>query len=114
MFSSSTLRTAAFVAGGVGVVGLGLFIGAGTSANATYSDLEDACGNRPCPVSRQGDIDSGKTMQTLANVGLVVGGVGLGAGVTLFLLSRSSSKTTEAVASHLVLAPGYGGIRGAF
>lgn len=111
---ASTLRIASFVAGGVGVVGLGLFIGAGASANSTYSDLESACGNRPCPDSRQGDIDSGKSMQTLANVGLVIGGVGLGAGVTLFLLSRSSSKTADAVASHLVLAPGYGGLRGEF
>lgn len=112
--SASTLRTAAFVAGGVGVVGLGLFIGAGASANGTYSDLEDACGSRPCPASRQGDIDSGRSMQTLANVGLVVGGVGLGSGVVLFLLSRRSPKAAEAVASHVVVAPGYGGVRGTF
>lgn len=112
--SSSTLRTAAFVAGGVGVVGLGLFIGAGVSANGTYSDLEEACGNRPCPASMQGDIDSGRSMQTLANVGLVVGGLGLGAGVTLFLLSRRSSSAAETVASHLIVAPGYGGVRGTF
>jgi hypothetical protein len=110
---NKTLRTAAFVAGGVGVIGLGVFAVAGISANATYSDLKDSCGG-PCPASKQGDVDSGKTKQTIANVGLVVGGVGLGTGVALFLLSRSGSKKAEAVGSHLVVGPTYGGVRGAF
>ncbi|HEY8041644.1 MAG TPA: tetratricopeptide repeat protein [Polyangiaceae bacterium] len=105
----SKLRPYAYVAGGVGVVGLGLFTAFGLMSNSTYSDLQGACPHG-CPPGKQGEIDSGRTQQTVANVGLVVGIVGVAAGATLFVLSmpsKSSSPTTG-----LVVAPGYLGVRG--
>ncbi|WP_394820650.1 tol-pal system YbgF family protein [Pendulispora albinea] len=84
----STLRTAAYVAGGVGAAGFLTFIVFGLLNNGTYGDLESACGKGPCPASRSGDIDKGKSQQTIANVGLVFGLLGAGAGVTLFVLSQ--------------------------
>jgi tetratricopeptide (TPR) repeat protein len=82
-------RTAAFIAGGVGVAGLATFGVLGAMSNSKYNDLEDACPNGRCSSDQQGKIDDGKLYQTLANVGLVVGVVGVGASVTLFVLSSS-------------------------
>jgi hypothetical protein len=106
------------VAAGVGVAGLGLFTVAGIMANSTYSDLSESCGG-PCPPDRQGDVDAGKTEQTLANIGLIVGAVGLAAGATLFVLSVTggeSEPTDEgsAPSSQLVVGPGYAGLRSSF
>ncbi|HEY8087174.1 MAG TPA: tetratricopeptide repeat protein [Polyangiaceae bacterium] len=107
----SKLRPYAYVAGGVGVVGLGLFTAFGLMDNSTYKNLQGACPNNQCPASRQSDIDSGKSQQTVANVGLVVGVLGLAAGGTLFVLSLGS-KSTPAATTGLVIAPSYLGLRG--
>jgi hypothetical protein len=107
----SSLRTYSYVAGGVGAAGLVMFTIFGVMDNSTYSDLQSACSHNVCPPGKQGEIDSGRTQQTLANVGLVIGGVGLAAGATLFVLSLSSKPAAEGTAA-LVAGPGYFGVRG--
>jgi tetratricopeptide (TPR) repeat protein len=79
-------RTAAFIAGGVGVAGLATFGVLGTMSNSKYSELEEACPNAQCSSDEQANIDEGKLYQTLANIGLVVGVVGLGTSAALFLM----------------------------
>jgi hypothetical protein len=105
------LRLGAYVAGGVGVAGLLVFTIGGVMARSTYNDLNNACHGGPCPPDKDGEISSGKTQQTLANVGLVVGIAGVAAGTTLFVLSMkgSSSSTTG-----MVVAPGWVGLHGAW
>jgi hypothetical protein len=107
--SGSKLRLYSYVVGGIGVAGLALFTVYGLIDNSTYSDLQSSCPHNACPPGKQGEIDSGRTQQTIANVSLVVGGVGLAAGATMFVISLShkSSPTTG-----LVLGPGYLGVRG--
>ena len=104
-------RTAAFVAGGVGVAGLAAFGVFGALSNSKYHQLEDACPNAHCPTGSQSDIDSGKRFQTVANLGLVLGAVGLGTSATLFVLSRPSEPAKDAKAAPLVLSLGFGSIR---
>jgi hypothetical protein len=99
------------VAGGVGVAGLAMFTIFGLMDNSTYSDLKNACPGNMCPPDKQSQIDSGRTQQTLANVGLVVGALGLAGGATLFALSLSSKPST-APSTALVAAPGFVGLRG--
>jgi hypothetical protein len=111
---SSALRPAAFVAGGVGVAGFIMFAVAGSMSQSTYDSLEKECGSGPCPTSRADDISSGKTQQTLANVGLVIGAVGVAAGATLFVLSLKKSKSAPAATTGLVIGPGYTGLNGTF
>jgi hypothetical protein len=82
------MRTWAYVAGGVGVAGLVTFGVFGLKSRSTYNDLEASCPGGHCPADRGADIDAGKRDQTIANVGLVVGVIGLAAGTTLFVLSR--------------------------
>lgn len=117
--SRAVLRPIAYLAGGIGVAGFGVFGVFGGLASATYSDLESKCsggeGSRVCPSDTQGQIDDGKMQKDVANIGLIVGAVGLAAGVTLFVLSIDRGPKKEA-AVHVqpVVAPGYVGFQGAF
>ncbi len=106
------MRTFSYVAGGVGVAGLATFAIFGALSNGKFEDLKTACRGGPCPPSRQDDIDAGRRDQTIANVGLVIGLIGVAAGVTLFLVS--SPKKAPASSTGLVLAPTAGGIGGVF
>jgi len=105
-------RTWAYVAGGVGVVGVATFAIAGVASNGTYSDLQTKCGAGRCPGGSgyDGEISRGKTEQTIANVGLVVGAVGVAAAATFFVVSLSSKSDRVAV----VAGPGWLGLRGVF
>lgn len=116
--SKSALRPAGIIVGSVGVAGFVLFAVAGSMSKSTYSSLEKECGTGPCPTDRSDDISSGKTQQTLANVGLVVGAVGVAAGATLLVLSLGKNKSAPAPTTGLVVkpvvGPGYLGVNGSF
>lgn len=88
----------AYVALGVGVAGLATFGIAGTMANQRFDDLDKECGGGPCPASKQSDIDGGKQLDTIANIGLVVGGVGIVGGTALLLFGGSTEKKPPAEA----------------
>jgi hypothetical protein len=109
----SPLRTGAYVAGGLGIVGLATFAIAGALAHGAYDDLETACGSGPCPASKAGEIGSGRTQQTIANVGLAVGAIGVAAGATLFVLSlRSGPNDAGRRSAAVMVSPtwiGFGG-----
>lgn len=108
------LRPFAYVAGGLGVAGFATFAVAGILSNSTYSDLEETC-RGPCPADRADDVSKGKTQQTIANIGLIVGAVGAAAAVPLFILSmdKKSDDKPKTEAS-VVVGPSYMGIRGRF
>jgi hypothetical protein len=81
------LRTAGYIAGGVGIAGFILFAIAGIGAKNAHDRLEENCGSGSCDeATRQSDIEDGKTLQTAANIGLATGLTGLGLGATLILL----------------------------
>ena len=85
------LRTAGFVAGGVGLAGLALFAIAGLGAKSAYDKLETECGGVPCTdEAHRSDIEGGKMLQTAANIGLAAGLTGLGVGATLLVLGSRS------------------------
>ncbi|XXX78529.1 tetratricopeptide repeat protein [Sorangium sp. So ce134] len=111
------LRPYAYAAGGVGVAGLAVFTVAGLMANGTYSDLAETC-RGPCPIERKDDVDAGKAQQTVANVGIVVGAIGLVAGTTLLVLSFTGGSAGEpqrtTASTQLLVGPGFTGLRGTF
>jgi hypothetical protein len=90
-------RTLAYIAGGVGVAGLVTFAIFGAMNNSKFSDLEDQCKDKVCPTKLEDDADTGQTYQTIANVGLFVGVIGLATGGALFYLS-TKDKAPEASA----------------
>jgi hypothetical protein len=104
------LRTWAYVAGGVGAAGIATFAIFGAMAHSNYSDLQTACGAGPCPPSKADEISSGKTKQTIANVGLAVGIVGVAAGSTLFVLSLKKGTTSPSAA--VIVGPAWLGVGG--
>ena len=111
-------RTAAFIAGGVGVAGLATFAVFGAMSNSKYNSLDKACTGSVCPPNRQDDIDAGKRDQMLANIALAVGAVGVGASATLFLLASGDSKADakDTSSASVKLGIGFGSIhvRGRF
>ncbi len=105
-------RTYAYIAGGVGVAGLATFGIFGALAASRWSTIKDECGNSPCPPAKREYVEGGQTQQRIANVGLVIGIIGVATGVTLFVLSKPkkpSEPTTSAV-----VGPSFIGLSGTF
>jgi hypothetical protein len=105
------LRYISYGSAGLAVAGFSTFAIAGIASNNTYNDLQAQC-HGPCPPGQgnQDEISRGKTQQTIADVGLVVGIVGAGAAVTLFVMSIPS--TADKVSA--VVGPAWMGFKGAF
>ncbi len=104
------IPTTALIVGGVGAAAL---LGAGIFAlkrSSIASDLDGKCGGDPkgCPSDQQDAIDSGRTYTTLTNVFLVLGVVGVGAGVVLWVTApKDKDKSAPAAALRVVpSAPG--------
>ena len=103
-------RTVGFVVGGVGVAGMAVFTVAGLMAKSTFNRMNDVCGTAGCSEPAQlGDIDKGRSQQTLANVGLVVGLVGLTAGATLVILGGRQQGNDPSSTVAISGTPGGGG-----
>ncbi len=80
-------------------------------SNSTYSDLQAQC-HGPCSsgAGNQDEINRGKTEQTVADVGLVVGLVGAAAAVTLFVMSLPTKSDKVSA----VVGPTWIGVKGEF
>lgn len=101
----TSLTPYAAIAAGVGVAGIGVFAVAGAMNRSTYASVKDICPGAQCGPEQHAAIDRGRTQQTIANVGLVVGLVGVGAGVGLFVLDRSRG-TSDAPTTAMAVGPG--------
>jgi hypothetical protein len=94
--SGGGLRVAGFVAAGVGAAGLVVFAIAGSMASSKFDTLESECGGRRCADPKYAEIvDDGKRFDTIANVGLAIGAVGLLGGGTLILFGGPTSRPAE-------------------
>jgi hypothetical protein len=86
-------------------------------SKSKFSELQDACPGGGCPPERSGDIEDGKRFQMFANVGLALGVLGVGAGVTLFVLSGSSREPEAETArrpARVVMRPASVALEGSF
>jgi hypothetical protein len=116
----SSTRTLAFVAGGVGVVGIGAGVLFAVMRSSKVKESEDLCTgpSGACPETQRARIDeldqSAKTNGMLSIVGFAVGGVGLAAGATLFMMSSSSTSSAAAPRVHPWLGLGSAGVAGTF
>lgn len=109
----------AYVAGGVGIVGLAVGAGFGFAAMSAKSDLDKSCTtNKACPASSSDKLDSAKTYGTLSTVGFVVGAVGAVAAVTLYFVDfgGANGASTAKAGGRLgaYVGPGSAGLRGSF
>jgi hypothetical protein len=91
------VRVAGFFVAGLGVAGMGAFAGAGLAAKSKFTSVEAACGGVRCTDPKYGsDIDSGKTLQTLANLGLGVGVAGLVGGALMIAFGGATKAPVPA------------------
>jgi hypothetical protein len=108
--SPRPLRTAGFVAGGIGVAGLGVWAVTGILGLSKKSAAESGGCNRdeqpingeyPCDTQEAAD-DANKASAasekflTVATVGLIVGGVGIAAGTAMLLMSSKAGTASRA------------------
>lgn len=130
--NGSPMRTAAYVAWGVGAVGLGAFAVLGTLARTDKDRFEEECAgqtNDPLKVKPgvclDTTLDDRKSTyereEVMADIGLLTGIVGAATGTVLFILSKDSgapAKPEDSASLHLDVAPTLGGawagVRGAF
>jgi hypothetical protein len=120
---------AAYTAGGLGLVGFVLFGVFGGLASANYSDIEAECTpDQQCPASLASEADTGRSYQTVANVSLVIGIVGVAAGAGLLVWDLLDTEegggesgngtdggdATARARSQLVVGPGSVVVRGSF
>jgi hypothetical protein len=108
---------AALIAGGVGVAGVATGVITGLMAGSRYSKAERECPGRACVEGSSGwdTVQSFRTLRTVSTVGYIVGGVGLAAGATLFLLTPSkTTSSARADSVHVWLNVSSVGVAGAF
>jgi len=101
---SNGLRIASYALLGVGVVGLGAGTFFGLQSMNKRSEADDLCPNpSSCDVRQRDEVngldDDARSAQTLATIGFIAGGVGVAAGVTLFVLS-GKKKEQAATSTH--------------
>jgi len=106
-------RTTAYVAGGIGVAGALTFGVFGLLNNLKYDDVEDQCSGDLCNDDLREDAERGHTYQTIANVGLIVGVVGLGTAVALVLTEEDDGAARRS-ATRVSLGPGSIQLKGSF
>ena len=112
----TTMRTAAYVVGAVGIVGVGLGAVFGLQASAKWSSAQEACKPGACGAGSQArdDKDAASSAGNLSTVTFIIGGAALATGVTLLVLAPSSSSGrstgSSPTSAWVRLAPGVGGV----
>jgi hypothetical protein len=119
--SGNGLRTASYVAFGVGVAGIAVGTVFALKASSKYSDGNALCnGQDPCELSsadaaqREQLGKDGDSAKTMSIIGFVAGGVGVAAGTTLFILSGKKESEPARAGVHPWIGLGSVGLRGRF
>lgn len=108
-------RTYALIAGGVGVVGLGVGTFLALGAKSKYNDAKSHCkdGTSGCDSEAASLSSDAKSQATLATVGFGVGVAGLAAGAVLWFTTpkeKSAERARRRVAVAPILSPGVSGL----
>lgn len=113
-----TGRTVGVTAGlGIGLMGMGLFGVAGGIALQNASDLKAACRNGICPGGSEEQLQQTRTFGNAALAGIIVGGVGIGAGAAVWFFAKPKEQPRdhrERTGLSVQMGPGGVGISGRF
>jgi hypothetical protein len=98
--TGGTVRTAGFVVAGLGVAGFATFAVTGLLANSKYDSVSAACGGTHCTdPAYSSQIGAGKTLDTVANIGLGAGIAGIAGGTLMILLGGAREAPVAVSAS---------------
>ena len=112
----STQRLLGVVAGGVGIVGIGVGTVFGLKAKSTYNDAVGGCNaEHQCPQGSLDKADDASSQATLSTVSFIAGGVLLAGGAVLYLTAPRVAATSGSSGStgniHVSLpGPGLAGV----
>jgi hypothetical protein len=110
--SGGGVRIAGFVIAGIGVAGMAVFGITGMMARSRFATLEEECGGKRCADPKYADVvDSGMTLTTVANIGLIAGAAGIAGGGLMILLGGPSSPAAPQSGAALSLSPFMRGAR---
>ncbi len=98
---------------GFTVSGLGFVAGAITGALTLKKSSELDCPSKVCPANQAGTLHDATTLANVSNVGLIIGGAGLAAGITGLLLQPAGPSAAKASLQPFV-GPMSAGLRGSF
>jgi hypothetical protein len=106
----------AYVAGGVGVVGIGAGVVAGVLANKKYDEAERWCPNSDCPAGSPGPdaVDAFRTWRLASSISYGVGAAGIAAGVVLWLTASDDDESGQVGTIEPWGTANTAGIRGTF
>jgi hypothetical protein len=82
-------RTAALVAGSVGVAGVAVGVVAGLMTMRAASTYKEHCAAGQCDAAGLDAASTGRTLEIVSPIGFAVGAIGLGAGAWLWLTAPS-------------------------
>jgi hypothetical protein len=106
----------AYVAGGVGVAGIGAGVITGLLANGKYNEAERECPDDQCAPGSPGvdAVDAFRTWRMVSSVSYGVGAAGLAAGVVLWLTASGDEESGQARTLEPWGTANTAGIRGTF
>ena len=108
--SAGGSKLPAAVAFGVGGVGVALGAVTGILSLGKVGELEDRCPTKVCSAADQELADSARTLGTVSTIGLIVGGVGVAAGVVLLVVEPAPAPHASAAGPRVVTRVGPGSL----
>ena len=108
------LRIAAYASVGVSVASAALGMWFAVRSKQAFDDANELCPSFPCELTSQdyderNDLaDDGESLKTASIISFVVAGVGLGAGITLFVLSGDAESAPTQPTARVEWTPGGG------
>lgn len=106
--SHGTTRTAGWVLGGAGVVGLGLggiFGGLAMSQAGNAKNDATLCPNKLCTPAGRAEVDGANGKALVSTIGFIAGGALLATGVVLVVMSGHSAKKEGSSHAQTTLVP---------
>jgi len=100
--SSSWRRTGAYVAGGVGIIGLGIGSWFGLRAISKANESDDRCNGVLCDQKGLDLQDEAQAAARISNVGFLVGIAGIGLGTYLLLTPDGTASSTSLQSAHAI------------
>jgi hypothetical protein len=114
--SRRSIPLLAYVAGGVGVAGVGAGVITGLLANNKYDEAERLCEDHRCEAGTPGldAVDAFRTWRMVSSVSYGVGAAGIAAGVVLWLTASGDDETGQAGSIEPWGTANTAGVRGTF